>query len=190
MLNREDPTQFHYYQPGIGTYVQSSSLSHSSRYERLKAAWIKAKDSAVGTSFGRALWDPMGKFADLQIDEHVMSGYRFLMRYYNVGDDIFLFGFSRGAYTARFLAEMLDHVGLLSAGNEEMAIFAWKAFERWSVETAPQYQVPANEMIVEATTYREHREGEAAEKVSDELHVRLSRDVLSPRAKDSISWSF
>lgn len=53
------------------------------------------------------------------------------MRYYNVGDDIFLFGFSRGAYTARFLAEMLDHVGLLSAGNEEMATFAWKAFERW-----------------------------------------------------------
>lgn len=42
------------------------------------------------------------------------------MRYYNPGDDIFFFGFSRGAYTARFLAEMLDHVGLLSAGNEEM----------------------------------------------------------------------
>ena len=55
-----------------------------------------------------------------------------MMRYYNVGDDIYLFGFSRGAYTARFLAEMLDHVGLLSAGNEEMARFAWKAFERWS----------------------------------------------------------
>ena len=46
-------------------------------------------------------------------------------------DDIFLFGFSRGAYVARFLAEMLDHVGLLSAGNEEMARFAWKAFARW-----------------------------------------------------------
>lgn len=46
-------------------------------------------------------------------------------------DDIFLFGFSRGAYVARFLAEMLDHVGLLSAGNEEMARFAWKAFSQW-----------------------------------------------------------
>lgn len=46
-------------------------------------------------------------------------------------DDIFLFGFSRGAYVARFLAEMLDHVGLLSAGNEEMARFAWKAFAQW-----------------------------------------------------------
>jgi uncharacterized protein (DUF2235 family) len=36
------------------------------------------------------------------------------MRYYTPGDDIYFFGFSRGAYTARFLAEMLDHVGLLS----------------------------------------------------------------------------
>ena len=32
---------------------------------------------------------------------------------------------------ARFLAEMLDHVGLLSSGNEEMIRFAWKAFSRW-----------------------------------------------------------
>ncbi|KIW01357.1 hypothetical protein, variant [Verruconis gallopava] len=119
MLDRDDPSQFHYYQPGIGTYVQSGSLSHSSKFERLKSTYLKAKDSAIGTSF----------------DEHVMGGYKFLMRYYNVGDDIFLFGFSRGAYTARFLAEMLDHVGLLSAGNEEMARFAWKAFQRWQQRT-------------------------------------------------------
>jgi len=60
-----------------------------------------------------------------------MAGYRFLMRYYHDGDDIYLFGFSRGAYIARFLAEMLDHVGLLSAGNEEMIRFVWKTFSRW-----------------------------------------------------------
>lgn len=29
----------------------------------------------------------------------------------------------KGAYTARFLAQMLDYVGLLSAGNEEMLSF-------------------------------------------------------------------
>jgi uncharacterized protein (DUF2235 family) len=39
------------------------------------------------------------------------------MRYYTPGDDIYFFGFSRGAYTARFLAEMLDHVGLLSVSK-------------------------------------------------------------------------
>ena len=72
------------------------------------------------------------------------------MRYYVPGDDIYLFGFSRGAYTARFLAEMLDHVGLLSvskirmmkipliltisqAGNEEMCRFAWKTFQKWQM---------------------------------------------------------
>lgn len=58
---------------------------------------------------------------------------QFLMRYYIPGDDIYLFGFSRGAYTARFLAEMLDHIGLLSAGNEEMCRFAWKTFQKWQV---------------------------------------------------------
>lgn len=44
--------------------------------------------------------------------------YKFLMRYYTPGDDIYFFGFSRGAYTARFLAEMLDHVGLLSVSYQ------------------------------------------------------------------------
>lgn len=58
------------------------------------------------------------------------GAYKFLMSCYD-DDDIFFFGFSRGAYVARFLAEMLDHVGLLSQGNEEMARFAWKAFAQW-----------------------------------------------------------
>lgn len=42
-----------------------------------------------------------------------------------------MFGFSRGAYIARFLAEMLDYIGLLSHGNEEMIRFAWNAFSQW-----------------------------------------------------------
>jgi len=64
-------------------------------------------------------------------DQHVVGGYRFLMRFYTMGDEIYIFGFSRGAYIARFLAEMLDYVGLLSHGNEEMVSFAWKAFSQW-----------------------------------------------------------
>jgi uncharacterized protein (DUF2235 family) len=53
-------------------------------------------------------------------DQHVGGGWRFMMRFYTVGDQNYIFGFSRGAYIARFLAEMLDHFGLLSHGNEEM----------------------------------------------------------------------
>jgi hypothetical protein len=77
MLDKEDPRLFRYYQPGIGTYVESSSsMAQKSRVGRIKSWYTKAKDQAVGTSFG----------------EHVMAGYKFLMRYYTAGDDIYFFG--------------------------------------------------------------------------------------------------
>lgn len=100
---------------GIGTYVVSGSLTHTSIRARIGSWYQKAKDSAVGSSF----------------DQHVVGGYRFLMRFYSPGDEIYMFGFSRGAYIARFLAEMVDNIGLLSHGNEEMVKFAWKAFSEW-----------------------------------------------------------
>ncbi|KAL3479183.1 hypothetical protein BJX99DRAFT_85824 [Aspergillus californicus] len=115
MLDRSKSHQFHYYQPGIGTYVTSNTLSHTSRFQRISSAYQKAKDSAIGSSF----------------DEHVMGGYKFLMRFYNPGDEIYFIGFSRGSYIARFLAEMLDFIGLLEAGNEELTRFAWKTFAKW-----------------------------------------------------------
>ncbi|KAF9892007.1 hypothetical protein FE257_002971 [Aspergillus nanangensis] len=115
MLDRSGCNQYHYYQPGIGTYVTSGSLSSNGKVQRMKSAYLKAKDSAIGSTFA----------------EHVMGGYKFLMRYYSPGDRIYFFGFSRGAYVARFLAEMLDYVGLLEMGNEELVRFAWKTFAKW-----------------------------------------------------------
>ncbi|CEO58721.1 hypothetical protein PMG11_03426 [Penicillium brasilianum] len=115
MLDRSQSHQYHYYQPGIGTYVTSHSLGSKGRIERIKSAFKKAQDAALGSSF----------------DEHVLGGYKFLMRYYAPGDDIYFFGFSRGSYTARFLAEMLDYIGLLQPGNEELVRFAWKTFAKW-----------------------------------------------------------
>ncbi|TVY84261.1 Uncharacterized protein LSUE1_G000870, partial [Lachnellula suecica] len=115
MLDRSSGLGFHYYQPGIGTYVTTTSLSTKGTIERFKNWYRKTKDTAVGTNF----------------DQHVVGGYKFLMQYYSPGDDIFMFGFSRGAYTARFLAEMLDWIGLITFGNEEMVQFAWRTFSNW-----------------------------------------------------------
>lgn len=64
-------------------------------------------------------------------DSHVIAGYRFLMRYYNEGDRIYIFGFSRGSFTARFLARMVSHVGILSRGNDEMVPFAYKVYQEY-----------------------------------------------------------
>lgn len=103
---------------GIGTYAVYDGVAHT-EHEGFVGAFRSAldttKDLAVGTSLG----------------QHVMAGYKFLMRYHMPGDQIYIFGFSRGAYTARFLAEMLDDVGLLPHGNEEMVDFAWQIFAQW-----------------------------------------------------------
>ncbi|KDQ62836.1 hypothetical protein JAAARDRAFT_66375 [Jaapia argillacea MUCL 33604] len=64
------------------------------------------------------------------LDTHVMDGYRFLMRNYSSGDKICIFGFSRGAYTARALAGMLHKVGLLGKDNNEQVPFAYKIFTK------------------------------------------------------------
>lgn len=50
MLDRDSDDQFHYYQPGIGTYVAqaNSSMSRTGRIDRFKHWYAKAKDSAVG----------------------------------------------------------------------------------------------------------------------------------------------
>lgn len=42
-----------------------------------------------------------------------------------------MFGFSRGAFTARFLARMVHTVGLLCKGNEEMVPFAFRLYQRF-----------------------------------------------------------
>ena len=57
------------------------------------------------------------------------------------GDKICLFGFSRGAYTARALAGMLHKVGLLPSHNHQQIPFAYSMYTRtdelgWSQSTA------------------------------------------------------
>ncbi|KAI9066492.1 hypothetical protein FKP32DRAFT_1601720 [Trametes sanguinea] len=75
------------------------------------------------------------------LDAHVQGGYEFLMQNYQAGDKICLFGFSRGAYTARALAGMIHKVGLLPACNNQQVPFAYKMYTRddelgWKQSTA------------------------------------------------------
>jgi uncharacterized protein (DUF2235 family) len=108
MLDRVAIDQLSYYQPGIGTMAPLGLRG------RVKRWFITRLDLAVA-------W---------LLEDHVTDAYRFLMRYYEDGDRIFLFGFSRGAYSARVLAAMLFKVGLLGKGNEELVSFAWDIFKR------------------------------------------------------------
>ena len=48
------------------------------------------------------------------LSENVREAYSFLANNYAPGDEIFLLGFSRGAYTARAVAGVISVVGLLT----------------------------------------------------------------------------
>ena len=63
------------------------------------------------------------------LGKNIMSGYRWLGANYNPGDRIFLFGFSRGAYTVRSLAGMISACGLLDlSGLSDENV--WKRVEK------------------------------------------------------------
>jgi uncharacterized protein (DUF2235 family) len=47
------------------------------------------------------------------LNKNIREAYRWLMEHYDDGDEVFIFGFSRGAFTARSLAGMIAKCGLL-----------------------------------------------------------------------------
>ena len=47
------------------------------------------------------------------MEKNVQDGYRFIVQNFDPGDEVFLFGFSRGAYTVRCLAGLLNNCGVL-----------------------------------------------------------------------------
>ncbi len=102
--------------------------SNVTRFSRaLKSStWVNLKDNSsdseeveqivfyqkgVGTG---ALDRMVGGAAGLGVSANVRAAYAFLSHNYDVNDEIFFFGFSRGAYTARAIAGLVTTHGLLT----------------------------------------------------------------------------
>lgn len=109
-IAEKDRAQHVYYDPGIGTVAQM-------------ATWGRLKQK-VRTVFGLA--------TGYGLDDNILDAYRYLCATYRTGDRIFLFGFSRGAYTVRALAGMINMVGLLRADQLNIASYALTAYKRAS----------------------------------------------------------
>jgi uncharacterized protein (DUF2235 family) len=95
-----DRDQIAYYDPGIGTF------------------------SVFGRTVGKALGMVLGQAFGYGLTENIEDAYGYLMDRYQPGDKVFLFGFSRGAYTVRALAGMLNKVGLLQKGSVNLIPYA------------------------------------------------------------------
>ncbi|TCD70154.1 hypothetical protein EIP91_004624 [Steccherinum ochraceum] len=114
LLKKDDTEeQICYYQPGVGTYFQPGVVSPFFQWA------AKIMDEAFA-------W---------YLDAHVRGGYTFLMQNYRAGDKLCIFGFSRGAYTARALAGLIHKIGLLPKDNPEQVPFAYKLFKQTDAES-------------------------------------------------------
>lgn len=75
----------------------------------------------VGTEGGK-LARLLGGGLGTGLDRNIKGAYRWLAQHYRPGDDVFLFGFSRGAYTVRSLGGVIAHAGLLDLGDPGIAV--------------------------------------------------------------------
>jgi uncharacterized protein (DUF2235 family) len=82
--------------------------------------------SGVGTSdaFDRVTGGAVG----LGLSRNVRDAYAFLAANYCDGDEIFLFGFSRGAYTARSVAGIIGWTGLIHKGDMDDFSLLWEGY--------------------------------------------------------------
>jgi hypothetical protein len=76
----------------------------------------------------------------------IKDGYRWLAREYRPGDHIALFGYSRGAYTARSLAGMICRVGLVDgSGGSDLGRAVQRMYAHYrDLRSAPEGTVPGN----------------------------------------------
>lgn len=92
MLDVSNPDhQVAFYDPGVGTFAA-------------KGTW---------TPVGQKLTKGLGLLFGYGIQENLAETYTFLMRNYQPGDRVFVFGFSRGAFTARALSRMSCRAGIM-----------------------------------------------------------------------------
>jgi uncharacterized protein (DUF2235 family) len=109
---KDTESQLLYYHPGVGTMAPPGLFTRVGRgIARL-----------AGLAFG------YGLKAD------VRDVYTFIIDHYRPGDRIFLFGFSRGAYTARAVAALLNGYGLIGPGNAALIPYALRLL--WSLQKA------------------------------------------------------
>lgn len=106
MLDREPAVQVAYYDPGVGTMGDPN----------YKTAIARKINKVLGLAFGRGLM------------KNLTEAYTFLMDYYEDGDKVFIFGFSRGAYTARALAAFIKDCGLFERGAKNLIPYAIRLF--------------------------------------------------------------
>lgn len=83
-------------------------------------------DSTIGGITGRG------------VHKNIMDGYRYIIQNYSDGDEIYLFGFSRGAYTVRSLCGLINNCGILQRQHANRVEQAFELYKKPGATNAPK----------------------------------------------------
>ena len=83
-------------------------------------------DPLVGGATGRGL------------HKNIMDDYRYIIQNYSQGDELFLFGFSRGAYTIRCLCGLINNCGIIKRPDAALIQQAFNHYKRNGKAFAPE----------------------------------------------------
>ena len=122
--------QLVYYNPGVGT----------------------VGDFDEWQQFKQDIKEILGLATGYGLDENVLDAYRFLCSHYEAGDAIWLFGFSRGAYTVRVLAAFVYVIGLLRPNQLNLADYAFTAYKKASHDSRKGGKLPEADALRIAAT--------------------------------------
>lgn len=100
-------------------------------------------DEGLGTSQGIKTSDMINRIGGgalgLGIDYKIQSAYRFICLNYEPDDEIYLFGFSRGAYIVRSLAGLIYNSGLLKRENLRKVSEAYEIYRNRRKDYKPDF---------------------------------------------------
>lgn len=99
----EEENQVLYYDPGVGAPDQLPTMSVLNDAHRI---W----ERLAGLVNGKGIY------------ENISEAYLFLVERYQPGDQIYIFGFSRGAFTARCVAGMVNLFGIVRTDSKPLIL--------------------------------------------------------------------
>lgn len=159
--NAIDPAeQIAFYDPGLGT-INETGIIKLSVVDKLR--------SLFGSAFG------------IGITGNIIDCYQFIIENYQPGDRIFLFGFSRGAYTARSVAGVLRMCGVPThdANKAELLPTSGPKLRRIAKEAVKdvyEFRIGedgwkyTDERMVKGVEFRK-KYGSTAEQVDESRHI-------------------
>lgn len=91
-------------------------------------------DWGVGSYYDPVVGGATGK----GLHKNIMDDYRYIVQNYSPGDELYLFGFSRGSYTIRCLCGLINNCGIIKRPDAELIQKAFDHYKRNGAAYAPE----------------------------------------------------